>query len=39
MTKMYKVDFLAAVIEALETKVRYKAVYGNDIDTYAIATL
>ncbi len=39
MNTLYKVDFSAKVIQALEKKIRYKETYGNYIDNATIATL
>jgi glutathione synthase len=37
--QMEEVDFVTAVIEAIENKVRYKATYGNDISNKLTSTL
>ncbi len=37
--EMEEVDFVGAVIEAIENKVRYKETYGKDMDNQLVSTL
>lgn len=37
--QMEEVDFVGAVIEAIENKVRYKETYGRDMDNQLVSTL
>lgn len=39
MSNNYKVDFLKEVIRAIEAKVKYKSIYGNDLSNIHLASL
>jgi glutathione synthase len=39
MSNNYKVDFLKEVILAIEAKVKYKSIYGNDLSNIHLASL